>query len=165
MNLIDLFAIIILFFSLVGGLLEGAVKKFFSLAILLAAIPIAGAYYPLAAIILSFLPGSNWENFIGFFAALAVASLILHLVLFLPSRIIRQLWRGGALYRLLGGLLNLLNTGISLVVFAIIVQVYPVFDWLTTAVAESDVLAWLAQRLVFVPLLLPEALRNLDFFV
>ena len=63
---VSIIALIILFFSFIGGLKEGAVKGFFSFITLIIAIPITGMSYPLLADILSFLPGQDWENFIGF---------------------------------------------------------------------------------------------------
>ena len=69
---VNIIAIIILFFSFIGGLKEGAVKQFVNLLAAIIAIPLAGLSYHLLATVLAFLPGTNWENFIGFFVALAV---------------------------------------------------------------------------------------------
>ena len=90
MILVDILAVIILLLSFFGGLKEGAVKQFFSVVALIIAIPIAGLCYRLIAAILSFLPGENWENFVGFFIALALISIILHLIFLLPRKIIQK---------------------------------------------------------------------------
>ena len=66
MILVDILVSIILFFSFFGGLKEGVVKNFFSLIVFIIAIPLTGLSYHLIAVIFSFLPGTNWENFIGF---------------------------------------------------------------------------------------------------
>ncbi len=152
--LVSILAIIILFFSIVGGIKDGAVKSFFSLAILIVAIRIGGMYYHLITDILAFLPGENWENFVGFFIALALVSIILHLILLLPRRLIQRVWHKGFLSRIIGGALNLCNSAIGMVVFVLLIQAYPIIGWLEQAVVSSSVLVWLAAYLSFVTALL-----------
>ena len=157
---VNIVVAIILFFSFIGGLKEGAVKNFFSLLALIIAIPLAGLSYYLLAIILAFLPGTNWENFIGFFITLVIISIILHLIFFLPRKIVQKVWKKGTLHRLLGGALNLFNTSIGLVVFTLALQAYPISDWLARAIAGSSVLTWLVGFLSFVQTMLPEEFQN-----
>jgi len=157
---VNIIAVIILIFSLLGGLKEGAVKHFFNLIILIVAIPLAGLSYRLIAAILSFLPGTNWENFIGFFIALALVSVILHFIFLLPRKIIQKIWKKGALFRLLGGALNIVSASIGMVVFTLAVGAFPVFGWLERALTNSSVLAWLVERLSFVQAMLPEAFQS-----
>jgi len=157
---VDILAVIILVLSFFGGLKEGAVKQSFSLVVLIIAIPLAGLSYRLIAIILSFLPGENWENFIGFFIALVLISVILHFIVLLPRKITRKLWRKGTLFRLLGGALNIVGASIFLVVFVLAVGAYPVFGWLERAVTNSSVLVWLVEHLSFVPAMLPEVFQD-----
>jgi len=160
MILVNIIAVIILIFSLLGGLKEGAVKHFFNLIILIVAIPLAGLSYYLIAAILSFLPGTNWENFIGFFIALAIISVILHFTFFLPRKITQKIWKKGALFRLLGGALNIVSASVGMVVFTLAVGAFPVFGWLERALTNSSVLAWLVERLSFVQAMLPEAFQS-----
>ena len=160
MILVDILAGIILVLSFLGGLKEGAVKQFFSLMALIIAILIAGLYYRLIATILSFLPGENWENFIGFFIALALVSVILHLIFLIPRKITQKVWGKGALFRLLGGGLNALNASIGMVMFTLTLLAYPIFDWLERAVGNSSVLAWLVKNLSFVQTMLPEIFQK-----
>jgi len=160
MILVDILAVIILIFSFLGGLKEGVVKHSFNLIGLIIAIPLAGLSYHLIALILSFLPGTNWENFVGFFIALVLVSLILHFIFRLPRKIVQKVWRKGALFRLLGGALNIVSVSIGMVVFALAVGAYPIFGWLGRAVTGSGVLMWLVEHLGFVQTMLPEALQN-----
>ena len=160
MILVDIIAVIILILSLLGGLKEGAVKHFFNLLVLIIAIPLAGFCHHLIAMVLSFLPGENWENFVGFFIALALISVILHFVVLLPRKIIQKLWKRGLLFRLLGGALNIVNAGIGLTVLTLAVGAYPIFDWLERAVANSNVLMWLVETLGFVQAMLPAAFQD-----
>lgn len=157
---INIIAVIILILSFLGGLREGAVKQSFSLLVLIIAIPLAGFSYRLLAIILSFLPGENWENFVGFFIALALISVILHFIVLLPRRIVQKIWRRGLFFRLLGGALNAINASIGMVVFTLVLLAYPIFDWLERAVANSGVLVGLVNMFGFIQAMLPEAFRS-----
>ena len=157
---INIIAVIILIFSFFGGFREGAVKQFFNLVALIIAIPLAGFSYHLIAALLSFLPGENWGNFFGFFIALALISVILHFIAFLPRRLVQKIWRRGLFFRLIGGALNLVNASIGMVVFTLVLLAYPIFDWLERAVANSGVLASLVEIFGFVQAMLPEVFQN-----
>ena len=157
---VNILAVIILILSFFGGLREGAVKQSFSLLVLIIAIPLAGISYRLLAIILSFLPGENWENFVGFFIALVLISVILHFIVFLPRRLVQKIWRRGLFFRLLGGVLNAINASIFLVVFTLALLAYPIFNWLERAVANSGVLMGLVNMFGFIQAMLPEAFRG-----
>ncbi len=153
--LISLFVLFILLASLFAGLKEGAVKHFFNLVAVLVAIFIAGLAYHLIAGLLSFLPGENWEDFIGFFITFAIVTAIMHLAFLLPRKLINKIWKRGLLYRLLGGALNAVNASIGLTVLALMLNAYPIFDWLARWVAGSSVMSSLVNIFGFVQALLP----------
>ena len=157
---VNLIAVLILIFSLVGGLREGAVRQFFNLVALLIAIPLTGLSYYLLVNLLSFLPGENWGNFIGFFITLAIISVILHLIALLPRKIVQKIWRGGLLFRLLGGALNVVNASIGMVVFTLVLLAYPIFDWLERWVAGSGVLISMVNIFAFVQSMLPQVFQS-----
>ena len=157
---VNIIAVLILLLSLFGGLREGAVKQFFNLVMLLIAIPLTGFSYHLLAKLLSFLPGENWENFIGFFITLAIISVILHLIALLPRRLVQKIWRRGLFFRLIGGALNLVNASIGMVVFTLVLLAYPIFGWLERAVANSGVLASLVEIFGFVQSILPQVFQS-----
>lgn len=157
---VNIIASLILFFSLIGGLREGAVKNLFSLIGLLIAIPLAGISYHLLANLLSFIPGEDWENFISFFIILALISVILHFVFLLPRKSLQKVWKKGVLFRLIGGGLNIFNAAIGLVVFTLVLQAYPISGWLERAVMGSGVLNWLVVHLSFVQAMLPALFRQ-----
>ena len=157
---VNILVVLVLFLSFVGGLKEGAVKNFFSLIALIIAIPLSGIFYHLLANILSFLPGENWENLIGFFATLALISIILHFVFFLPRKLTQKAWKRGVFYRLIGGALNLFNSAIGMVVFTLVILAYPIFGWLEQAVADSSILTWLVVHLTFIQAMLPELFQD-----
>ncbi len=160
MALVSILAVVILIISFFGGMKEGAVKQFFSLAILLVAILLAGISYRLIALILSFLPGENWENFIGFFIALALASVILHFMTWIPRRIVQALWKKGLIFRLVGGVLNLIQVSIGLALLTLVITVYPIWGWLVEAITGSGVMMGLLERFSFVAGMLPEVFRS-----
>lgn len=153
---VSILAVLVLLFSFIGGLREGVVKSFFSLIALIIAIPLTGVSYHLLANILSFLPGDNWENFVGFFVTLAVISIALYFVLLLPRKFTQKAWNKGVLFRLIGGVLNILNAAVGMVVFTLLIQTYPIIRWLEQAVAGSGVLTWLVVQLSFVQAMLPD---------
>ena len=140
---VNILASIVFFFSFIGGLKEGAVKSFFSLIALIIAIPLTGVSYHLLANVLSFLPGEDWQNFIGFFVTLALISIVLYFVLLLPRKFTQKVWNKGVLFRLVGGTLNILNTGIGLVVFTLLIRMYPIIGWLR----RRSPATWFAQYL------------------
>ena len=160
MNWFDIVVIIILILSFLGGLKEGAVKNFFSLIALIIAIPLTGVSYRLIATILSFLPGTNWENFFGFFITMGIISVILHLIFLLPRKFIQKIWKKGCLFRLLGGVLNLFGAAIGLTVLTLVLRAYPIFDWLERWASSSGILMWLVEKFGFVQAMLPEIFKQ-----
>jgi len=157
---VNIIAALILLLSFIGGLKEGAVKNFFSLIALIIAIPLTGISYHLLANILSFIPGEDWGNFVGFFITLALISVILHFVFLLPRKFIQKAWNKGVLFRLIGGALNIFNAAIGMVVFTLVLQAYPIFGWLEQAVTDSGILTWLVVHLSFAQALLPELFQH-----
>jgi uncharacterized membrane protein required for colicin V production len=160
MNWVDIVVIILLIISFLGGMKEGAVRSFSSLIALIISIPLANLSYHLLASLLSFLPGENWENLVGFYICMGIIIAILYLIFFLPRKLIGAVWNKGVLFRLLGGGFNLLGAIIGAVVFTLVIQAYPIFDWLTRWVNSSDVLASLVNSFGFVQSMLPDVLRQ-----
>ena len=158
--LVNIVVILILFFSFIGGLKDGVVKSFFSLLALIIAIPIAGAFYRPLASALSFMPGENWENFVGFFIILAAASALLTLGFLLPRKLIQKVWNKGGPFRLIGGAFNVINAAIGMTVFTLLVRAYPIFGWLEEVVTGSGILTWLVVHLSFVQAMLPEVFQD-----
>jgi uncharacterized membrane protein required for colicin V production len=161
MNWVDIIVIILLVLGFTGGMKEGAVRAFASLIAVVISIPLAGLSYRLIASLLSFLPGENWENFLGFFISLGIITAILHLIFFLPKKLIGAVWNKGILLRILGGGFNLLGGMIGMVAFSLVVQAYPIFDWLERWVVSSGVLSTLVDGFGFVESMLPEAFHRI----
>jgi membrane protein required for colicin V production len=158
MAVVNIIIILVFFFSFVGGLIEGAVKSFFSLLSFIIAIPIAGQFYPFVANWLSFLPGRNWENFIAFFIVLVSAGILLSFVFYYPRKLMEETWKVGFLSRVIGGILNLVSAAIGVAVFALVLFTYPIVDWLLQAVSGSPIVEWLILNLDFIRGLLPDPL-------
>jgi uncharacterized membrane protein required for colicin V production len=157
---VSIIASLVLLFSIFGGMREGAVRQFFSLIALLVAIPVAGVSYQVLAGLLSFIPGENWENFIGFFIMMAAVSVALHFAFLLPTQFLQKAWKDRVLFWLIGAVFNIVNAAIGMVVFALVLDAYPIFDWLERAVSGSDVIAWLVSLLGCVQAVLPEVFRQ-----
>lgn len=160
MIVVSIIAGLILFFSVIGGIKEGAVKQFFTLLSTLIAIPVAGLFYDVLAGVLSFLPGENWENFVAFFIMMAVVGIILYFVFIIPGRMLKKSWDVGVWFAVLGAVFSLFNAAIGMVVFALVLRAYPIIDWLASAVAGSGVVNWLVSVLGFVQGVLPEAFQQ-----
>jgi uncharacterized membrane protein required for colicin V production len=160
MIVVSIIAVLLLLFSIFRGLREGAVKPLFTLLATLIAVPVAGVSYQTLAGWLSFIPGGNWENFVAFFIMMAVASIIMYFVFLLPGRALQKTWPGGLFFCILGIIFHLVNTAIGMVVFALVLHAYPIFDWLERAVSGSAIIAFLVSLFSFVQAVLPEALRQ-----
>jgi uncharacterized membrane protein required for colicin V production len=160
LTLIDIIAAAILFISFIGGLTQGAIKTFFSLLGFIIATPAAGRFYPFFAHLLSFLHLPNLRNFIAFFVTLALAGIVLSFIFYFPRKITEESWEDGVLFHLMGGFLNLLGSAIGILLLALVLSVYPVWDWLQQAFAHSVIIQWLLNNLSFVQSLLPEMLRS-----
>jgi uncharacterized membrane protein required for colicin V production len=160
MLLANIFGILIIFFSFVGGFFEGAVKNLFALIILVISAVVAGATYTYVAGILSFLSGENWEHFLGFFIVMILVSIILFFVLLIPRRLLQVVWSGGLLSRIVGAILGAFNAAIGLTVFALVLQTYPAIEWFAEVISEASVFSWLVTQLGFIKLLLPVVFRS-----
>lgn len=160
MVIVSIFAYLILVFSFIGGIKEGVVKSFFSLITLVISLPIASKLYYLIASLLSFIPGEDWENFIGFFITLAIVSVILHFIFFMPRKILHKIFGGGCVSRPFGGVINLFNSAIGLTAFALVLLAFPVWGWLEQALRESAIMSWLVINLNFVQALITEVSRQ-----
>jgi uncharacterized membrane protein required for colicin V production len=157
---VSVIAVLGLLFSIFTGLRDGAVKQFFTLLATLIAIPVAGISYERLAGWLSFIPGENWEGFIAFFIMMAVVSIVLFFAFIMPGRALKKAWPGGLFYCVLGAIFSLVNAILGIVVFALVLHAYPIFDWLERAVSGSPVVTGLVSGFGFVQSVLPEVLRQ-----
>jgi uncharacterized membrane protein required for colicin V production len=156
---VSIIAVIILILSLANGFREGALKQAVSIISLLAAITLAGLCYNWLASLFSFLPGENWEGFVGFFVTMGIIMVLIQLLLLIPRKFFEQTWKEGPFFRAIGVVLSFFGTAIGMVVFAIVLNAYPIFDWLQRAVSGSCVINWLDSWLGFVQYMLPMVFR------
>ncbi len=151
---------LILIFSFIGGLREGAIRGFFSLLSLFICIPATGFLYIYLADVLTFIWSDNWRYFIAFMGVFIILSIVIALILLIPGRMLGMVWRRSPLQIILGGIFNLAASAISIVLFRIVVHAYPVFDWLDYALSGSVVVSWLTTYLGFIAMMLPEVFRH-----
>ena len=111
----------------------------------------------LRRVLLSFIPGTNWENFLGFIITMGIIMVIFYFALLVPRRHIEKVCNEGPLFRMIGTALGFLNTAIGMVLFAVVLNAYPIFDWLQRAVSGSAVISWLDSWLGFIQSWLPAA--------
>lgn len=159
MVIVSIIAALLLFFSLINGFKAGALKQGISIISLLIAIPLTGLCYNWLASLLSFIPGTNWENFLGFIITMGIIMVIFYFALLIPRRHFEKVWNEGPLFRMIGAALGFLGTAIGMVLFALVLNAYPIFDWLQRAVSGSAVISWLDSWLGFIQYMLPSVFR------
>ena len=155
MVLVSIIAVITLILNLVSGFREGALKQAASIISLLIAIPLAGLSYQWLAGLFSFMPGENWENFAGFFVTMGIIMVLIQLLFWLPRRHFEKVWKEELLFRSIGAVISFFSAAIGMVLFAIVLNAYPIFDWLQNAVSGSSVINGLGSWLSFVQSMLP----------
>ncbi len=161
MNWIDAIIAIGLIVSIFAGLKGGTFKGVGGLVATLVAIPLAGFSYGVPAWAISFLPGTAWENFLGFGIAFGLIQWILKIPLNIERWLTGEKRQAkGPVNRAIGGAANLLNGGITVLLFSLMVAAYPVFGWLYNAVVGSRLVTSLEARLGFVPGMLPEVFKT-----
>jgi len=82
---------------------------------------------------------------------------LIQLLLWLPRRHFEKSWKEELLLRSIGAVISFFSAAIMIVVFAVVLNAYPIFDWLQSAVSGSSVINWLGSWLGFVQSMLPAA--------
>jgi len=157
--IVDIIVALMLIFSFIGGLKEGAVKEFLNLVAMLLALALTGYFMGYVTAWFNFIPDVNWRGLLGFAITLMIILIVLGL-LFWPLRaMVEKGWNGGALWSILGGIFGVMGTAIGLIVLVRLFDVYPVFDWLTTVFRSSQILNWLVSHIGPLLMMLPGAMR------
>ena len=132
LNFLDLILILILFLSILFGILKGFIRELFSLAFFIIGVVLSFLfYYEVGELFLPQLKNREVSNFAGFITIFVVVSIVGSLVTYL----IKKLFTLGPLKNIdmiLGGVFGLLRgiLIVSIIVFALIV--FPVNDKLVT---------------------------------
>ncbi len=143
--IIDVIVALVLFFSFIGGLKEGAVREFLGLLAFIIALSLTGAFTAYVWGWLSFVTDQLWRNFFTFLATMGIILIILHLVLLLPRVLLDKVWNGGFIWNVLGGIFGVVNTALGLVLMVILFDMYPVLGWLNDLLGASNLLNWLVS--------------------
>jgi uncharacterized membrane protein required for colicin V production len=143
--IIDVIVALILVFSFIGGLKEGAVKEFLNLLAFIIALSLTGAFTGYVWGWLSFIQDHLWRDFFTFLLTMGIITIILHLVFILPRSLLDKVWNGGFIWNALGGIFGVANTALGLVLMVILFDIYPVLDWLSDLLGASNILNWLVS--------------------
>lgn len=143
--IIDLIVALVLVFSFLGGLKEGAVRGFFGLLAFIIALSLTGAFTAYFLGWMSFVPDHLWRAFFTFLVTMGIITIILHLVLMLPRHLLDKVWNGGFIWNALGGIFGVVNSALGLVLMVILFDIYPVLNWLSDLLTASNVLNWLVS--------------------
>jgi uncharacterized membrane protein required for colicin V production len=142
--------------TLFTGYREGLVKSTSSLISSLLGFFFAGKTYSVMAGVLSFLPGTEWQNFIGFFVVALFFDVVIGLIL-IPARAwYDRKTEKGFSKNLAGSLIGVINLALGLTVFALAVKVYPLTGLLEEVVNESSVFKELTGNFGFLRLLMSD---------
>lgn len=141
--IIDVIVVLILVFSFLGGLKEGAIKEFLGLLAFVISLPLAGLCVGFVSGWLSFVPDLTWRGLLAFLLAMGIIIIILHIIFWFPQNLLDKVWSGGFAWNLLGGVFGLANSVLGLVLMVHLLDFYPVFSWLSTILKTSNILSWL----------------------
>jgi uncharacterized membrane protein required for colicin V production len=157
--IVDIIVTLMLIFSFIGGLKEGAVKEFLNLVAMLLALALTGYFMGYVTTWFNYVPDVNWRGLLGFAITLMIILIILGL-LFWPLRaMVEKGWSGGALWSILGGIFGVMGAAIGLIVLVRLFDIYPVFDWLTMVFRSSQILNWLVMHVGPLLMMLPGSMR------
>jgi uncharacterized membrane protein required for colicin V production len=143
--IIDIVVALVLVFSFIGGLKQGAVREFFGLLAFIIALSFTGAFITFVWGWLGFIPDNSWRSFFTFLATMGIILIILHLVFLLPRMLLDKVWNGGFIWNVLGGIFGVANTALGLVLMVVLLDIYPVLNWLSDFLAASGVMNWLVS--------------------
>jgi hypothetical protein len=133
----------VLVFSFIRGLKEGAVKEFSGLAAFIIALPLVGVFIGYIIPWFSFVGDASWRGFLSFLTTMALISIVLYLLFWIPRGLIEKIWNGGFLWSLLGGLLGAMSSALGLVLLVALLDTYPLLGTYESALNVSQVLNWL----------------------
>ena len=144
-SIIDVIVALVMIFSFIGGLKEGAVKEFLNLLAFIVALSLTGAFTAYFLGWMSFVPDRLWQAFFTFLVTMGIITIILHLVFLLPRHLLDRVWNGGFIWNALGGIFGVVNTALGLALMVILFEIYPVLDRLSDLLAASNLLNWLVS--------------------
>ena len=148
-------AIGLLFLLTLGtGYGEGLVKGLSAFISTVLGFFFASKTYSILAGVLAFLPGDQWEKFIGFFAMAFLFNVLIGLFL-IPARA----WYENKLERsfatkIVGSIIGVINLSLGLTVLAFAVRAYPVSRLLERMISESSAFTQLVDNFAFFKVLI-----------
>jgi len=143
--IVDLIVALIMVFSFLGGLKNGAVREFFGLLAFIIALSFTGAFMAYVLGWMSFAQDHLWRAFLGFLVTMGIILIVLHLALLPPRYLLDKVWNGGFFWNALGGICGIVNCALGLALVVILLKIYPVLSWLNDLLAASSVLNWLVS--------------------
>ena len=155
---VEIIISILFIFVFIGGLRQGAIKSGFSLLALIISIPLTGLLFHFATVLFAFLNDDTWANFLGFFITLAIISLIFHFIFLIPRKLLGAA-DVGFVSAIIGGFISIVGFSLALTLFVIVIQTYPIWDWLVQVLSGSQIVNFLLKILGFIRFMLPEAFK------
>jgi uncharacterized membrane protein required for colicin V production len=145
--IIDIIVTLILIFSFIGGLRQGAVRESLNLLALIIGLALTGMLAGTATSWFVFVWDATWRNLFSYVVTFLLIMIVLGLLTWPLRALLEKGWSGGALWSLMGGLIALVGSAIGLVVIVMLFRAYPVFPWLNSIFASSQILNWLVSTI------------------
>ncbi len=142
---VDIMVVLVLVFSFLGGLRQGAPKEMCGLLAFIVALSITGAFSIYVFAWMSFTSDHLWRSLLTFVITMAIIMIIMHIVLLIPRHLLDKIWSGGFFWSALGGIFGLINSALGMVLMVLLLGIYPVLGWLNDLLAASSVLDWLVS--------------------
>jgi membrane protein required for colicin V production len=161
-NWLDIVIIFVLVVSVAAGSSQGALRTLYSLASFLVAVFVAGRFYqPVGDVLRMFVDSTLWGELLGFGVVFVIVSAVMDAF---GRRLLtsERVPKGGSLSRLAGAILGLAQGALGLQLFILIFIKFPVFDFLTAAIAGSQIVPYLMQWADFILRFLPAAFLSLS---
>lgn len=143
--IIDIIVALVLVFSFLGGLKQGAPRELCGLLAFIVALSITGAFANYVFVWMSFASDHLWRSLLTFLITMGIIMIIMHLALLLPRHLLDKIWSGGFFWSALGGIFSVVNAALGLVLMVLLLGIYPVLGWLNDLLAASSILDWLVS--------------------
>lgn len=158
---IDIIFSILLIFSFIYGLKQGAIRSLFSLISIVVSIFLTNLLFKYSLNFFSFIGDTNWHGFVAFFALLILISVLLSLILLLPQKLLTSNTNEGLLSMSIGGFISIICILIFLVVLKLVTDVFPISIWFQNILNASLIVRWTVKYFNFVGFLMPNINVNL----
>lgn len=151
---IDVIISILLIFSFIYGLKQGAIKSLFSLITIVAGIFLTNLFFKYSLNLFSLILDPNWHGFIAFFSLLILICILISLIFLLPGKLLAPNLNQGLLSMSIGGFISIICILIFLALLKLIIDIFPISIWFQNILNTSAIARWTVKYFNFVGFLI-----------